>query len=77
MNGCCKEKLKSLIHLRTNLFTVVIVLTTGIFGLFFTRLSIIMTVCLFLIGLYFNILFLCNLLKINNDINLILKENEE
>ncbi len=75
MNEVDKERLKNLISLRSNLFTVVIVLTTGVLGLFFVKLSKIMVAFLFLTGIYFDFLFLSNLLKINQDIEELLGRN--
>ena len=75
MNEVDKERLKNLISLRSNLFTVVIVLTTGVLGLFFVKLSKIMVAFLFLTGIYFDFLFLSNLLKINEDIEELLGRN--
>lgn len=72
MNEVDKEQLKNLISLRGSLFTVVIVLTTGVLGLFFVKLTKIMIAFLFLTGIYFDFLFLSNLLKINKDIDEIL-----
>ena len=52
MNEVDKERLKNLISLRSNLFTVVIVLTTGVLGLFFVKLSKIM-VAFFILNPHF------------------------
>ena len=76
MNEVDKEQLKNLISLRSNLFTVVIVLTTGVLGLFFVKLSKIIVAFLFLTGIYFDFLFLSNLLKINQDIDELLGRNK-
>ena len=75
MNEVDKERLKNLISLRSNLFIVVIVLTTGVLGLFFVKLSKIMVAFLFLTGIYFDFFFLSNLLKINQDIEELLGRN--
>lgn len=63
-----KEKLRNLISLRTNLFAVLIVLTGGLFGLFFTSLTTIKFYVLLAIGIYFGWVFLTNLLSINKQI---------
>ncbi len=64
-----KESNKNLIALRTNLITAMIVLTSGIISLFLVELPIHKSVILFLIGLYFDALFLHNVICINNQID--------
>lgn len=61
-----KEKIKNLIALRSNLFTVTIVLTGGIFGLFFMDIHVAKLLFFLLLGGYFDILFLKNLFYINS-----------
>lgn len=69
-----KEKVKSLVALRNNLFTAVIVLTSGVMGLFFVNIPFWKVILFVSIGGYFDILFLKNLLSINNDIEKYVEE---
>lgn len=69
-----KEKIKNLIALRTNLFTVTIVLTGGVFGLFFMEINTTKFLFFFMLGGYFDILFLKNLFYINNCIEKCVEE---
>ena len=66
-----KEKelyIKSLITLRSNLITVMIVITSGIVGLFLANISTIKLVILLIIGIYFSLIFLTNLIYVHNEI---------
>ncbi len=69
-----KEKVKSLTSLRSNLFTCVIVLTGGVIGLFFLDAPLPLRVIFIIIGMYFGIIFLLNLLSINDEIDRNLEE---
>ena len=69
-----KEKIKNLVALRNNLFTSVIVLTSGVVGLFFINQSFVKLLPFMAIGGYFDFVFLLNLLSINNKIDKILEE---
>ena len=69
-----KEKVKNLVALRNNLFTSVIVLTSGVFGLFFVNQPFLKLLPFMVIGGYFDLVFLFNLLSINNQIDIILEE---
>ena len=64
-----KESNKNLMSLRTSLITTVGVLTGGIVGLFLSEFEIISKTIFIVIGLYFDILFICNILDINQRIN--------
>ncbi len=64
-----KESNKNLISLRSNLMTVMVVLTGGITGLILSNISLCKFIILFSIGIYFDILFLCNVIEINEKIN--------
>lgn len=64
-----KEKIKNLIALRNNLFTSVIVLTGGVAGLFFVNQPSTKLLPFILIGVYFDLVFLLNLLSVNADID--------
>lgn len=68
-----KEKIKNLVALRNNLFTSVIVLTSGVVGLFFINQSFVKLLPFMVIGGYFDFVFLLNLLSINNKIDKILE----
>lgn len=69
-----KERVKNLVALRNNLFTAVIVLTSGVMGLFFINIPFWKFILFVAIGGYFDILFLKNLLSINNDIEQYVEE---
>ena len=69
-----KEKVKNLVALRNNLFTSVIVLTSGVVGLFFVNQPFLKLLPFMVIGGYFDLVFLFNLLSINNQIDIILEE---
>lgn len=61
-----KEQNKNLINLRTSLINIIIILTGGILGLGYAeKLNII----LIIIGIYFDLMFLMNVLTINKKIN--------
>lgn len=74
MTDYYKEKAKNLIALRSNLFTSVIVLTGGIAGLFFTNSQLIKVLIFGIIGAYFDIIFLLNIMSVNKEIDLMLEE---
>lgn len=63
------EKLKHLISLRSNLITVVIVLTGGVFSMLFVSIPPVIFYLLLVLGGYFDILFLLNLVNTHQDIN--------
>ncbi len=69
-----KEKVKNLVALRSNLFTCVIVLTSGIVGLFFVNETAAKLLPFILIGIYFDLVFLINLLSVNKDIDKYIEE---
>lgn len=61
-----KESNKNLINLRTNLITAIIVITSGIAGIILTKsFSFLNIVVLLIPGIYFDILFLRNIMNIN------------
>ena len=64
-----KEKIKNLIALRNNLLTSVIVFTGGVAGLFFVNQPSAKLLPFILIGVYFDLVFLLNLLSVNADID--------
>ncbi len=64
-----KESNKNLISLRTNIITVMIVLTSGVIGLLFIDISLIKFIILSCLGIYIDIVFLHNVICINNQID--------
>ena len=68
-----KEKIKNLISLRASLFTIVVVLTGGIIGLFFMNVSLIKILPLAVIGVYYDFVFVSNIFYINNKIDVLLE----
>lgn len=61
---------KNLMNLRTSLITVVIVITSGLAGIVLTKsFSSINILLLVIPGIYFDIIFLQNILSINNRID--------
>ena len=65
-----KEANKNLIALRTSIIAVIIVLTGGIAGLILSRSFSLTNIVVFLIpGIYFDIVFLQNVLSLNDRIN--------
>ena len=71
MREYCKEKIKNLIALRTNLFTTLIVLISGIVGLFFANAPALKLFPFGIAGSYFTILFLLNIISINKQIDML------
>jgi len=74
MRDYYKEKLRVLTTLRNNLFTCLIVIIGGTIGLFFTDLNIIKAIPFTVVGAYFGLRFLLNLLSVNNDIDKTLED---
>lgn len=65
-----REANKNLISLRNSLITVVVVLTGGIVGLILAENMIFSMRIFFLIsGIYFDFLFVCNIMDINKKID--------
>ena len=65
-----KEANKNLIALRTSIIAVIIVLTGGIAGLILSRsFSLTDIVVLLILGIYFDIVFLQNVLSLNDRIS--------
>ena len=59
----------NLIHLRTNLITIIIVLTGGLVGLALSKMNLLILLFLIVPGIYFDFLFIVNVININNLIN--------
>lgn len=65
-----KEANKNLISLRTSIIAVIVVLTGGISGLILSRSFSLTNIVVFLIpGIYFDIVFLQNVLSLNDRIS--------
>jgi hypothetical protein len=74
MESYLKESIHDLIHLRTNVFSVVIVLTGGLCSLLFMN-SLPLYVFIFAaFGAYLDILFIGNILELTNKIEIYRKE---
>ncbi len=63
-----KEANKNLISLRTSIITVMIVLTSGTVGLLFINIALPQFIILLCFGIYFDLLFLHNVICINKEI---------
>ena len=63
-----KEENKNLITLRTSIITVIMVLTGGIAGLFLSDTDLPIKLFFGILGIYFDILFLTNVLSFNEKI---------
>ena len=68
-----EEENKSLIALRSNYFTLMIVISSGLAGLFFADIHIVKIIFLSIVGIYFDYIFLLKFLSINKK----LEENIE
>ncbi|MBQ8458905.1 hypothetical protein IJ541_02250 [bacterium] len=64
-----KEANRNLISLRTSLITVLVVLTGGIVGLILSDIELIKRTIFIVFGIYFDVLFICNIMDINKEIN--------
>ena len=69
-----KEENKILLNKWTSLINIMIILTGGILGLIVSDMNSLKIYILLLIGIYFDILFLCNILSIDNKLKQNLKE---
>ena len=74
MREYCIEKIKNLVALRNNLFTSVIVLTSGVVGLVFIDQPYAKLFPFIAIGAYFDFVFFMNLLSVNKDIDKYIEE---
>ncbi len=63
-----EESNKNLISLRTSLIAVVALLTGGIVGIVITDINTILKVFLLIFGIYFEILFISNIMNMNKEI---------
>jgi len=70
IKDCLKESNKNLISLRGSLITVVVVITGGLAGLIIAKsFSLLNILFLIIPGIYFDIVFLQNILTINKSID--------
>lgn len=65
MDSDFKESNKNLISLRTNLITIILVLTSGIMGLIYSDMQLYQKFFPLILGVYFDLLFISNVLHIN------------
>lgn len=63
-----EEANKNLINLRTSLITVVAVLTGGLIGIVLTDTNILFKSFLIILGIYFDLLFINDILAANDEI---------
>ena len=64
-----KEDNKNLISLRSSLVTIIIVISGGIAGLILSDISALKFAFLMALGIYFDLMFLINAIKVNAKIN--------
>ncbi|MBP3925131.1 hypothetical protein J6E39_07820 [bacterium] len=65
-----EEQNKNLINLRTSLITVIIVITSGLAGIVLTKsFSLVNILILVVPGVYFDFIFMQNILSINSKLN--------
>ena len=64
-----EESNKNLINLRTSLIAVVALLTGGLVGVSLANMSLVYKSFLLIFGIYFEILFITNIMRINEKIN--------
>ncbi len=68
-----KEENKILISLRNNYFSMIMLISSGLAGLFFANISLYKIIGLFIVGSYFNLLFILKFQDVQNK----LKKNME
>ncbi|MCD7779291.1 MAG: hypothetical protein LUH05_01305 [Candidatus Gastranaerophilales bacterium] len=73
MENNTELKVKNLMNLRTSLIAVVTVLTGGLISFIFTDTNIIFKTFIIISGVYFDILFVVNMINTNNKINKLLE----
>ena len=69
-----KEENKILLNKRTSLINIMIILTGGTLGLIISDINSIKIYVLLFICIYFDVLFLCNILSIDDKLKQNLKE---
>ncbi len=68
-------QISNLIALRSNLITIILALTAGIIGFVFTNVVINIKIILCTIGIYFDLLFIINVISINQKLFNLTKDN--
>lgn len=76
MDDFTKEKIKDLIALRNNYFSMIIVISTGIASLFILNLDNIKFIAYLIVLAYFGSVFILKFEFTSNQINKLLKEKE-
>lgn len=64
-----EESNKNLISLRTSLIAVVALLTGGLVGVSLANMNLVYKSFLLIFGIYFEVLFIANIMRINEKIN--------
>ncbi len=73
MENNTELKVKNFMNLRTSLIAVVTVLTGGLISFIFTDTNIVFKTFIIIFGIYFDILFVVNMINTNNKINKMLE----
>lgn len=69
--------INNLINLRTNLITIIIVLTGGLVGLMLSDIDFYRSIIFIVAGIYFDALFIRNVIDVHNNINDIIRRNRQ
>lgn len=72
-----EAEIKNLINLRTNLVTIIIVLTVGLVGLMLSDIDFYRSMIFIVVGIYFDFLFIRNVIDVHNNINDIIRRNNK
>jgi len=67
-------KIKELVALRGHYFSAVLLISSGIAGLFFANIAVWKIITFCMIGVYFDIVFISNFFNVNDEIKNTLKE---
>ena len=71
-----ETNINNLINLRTNLITIIVVLTGGLVGLMLSDIDFYRSVIFIVIGIYFDVLFIRNVIDVHNKINDTIRRND-
>ncbi len=69
-------KLKHLIALRNNYFSMIMLISSGVAGLFLAKLAISKMLFLMFVGAYFDCIFISKFIYVNNEIKMMLEDKE-
>lgn len=69
------NQIKNLIALRSNLITIIIALTAGVAGLLLSNIAFYKISFFLVIGIYFDVLFIINVITTNKDLYRLTKED--